>query len=273
MIKNIFSNKYYRWLFIFLLIYIAGGLLLYYFQDKLLFHPEKMSTEYQYQFDIPFKEINLAINKEKKISIIRFTVPDSVCKGVVLFFHGNMQNIARYGKYAPAFTKRNYEIWMIDYPGFGKSTGERTEEIMYDDALLLYKMARASFATDSIIIYGKSIGTGIASQLASVRDCKRLVLETPYYNMGSLAGHYLPIYPVSLLINYKFPTNLYFEKITAPITIIHGTKDEVIPYNQSKKLVALKTKNIELVTIDKGKHNTLFDYPLYHQKIDSLLAL
>jgi Lysophospholipase len=270
--KRIFSKKILRWLNLILAIYIAGGVALFFLQDKLLFHPEKLNASYQYEFDIPFKEINLKVNKEKTLSIIQFTVPDSVCKGVVLFFHGNRQNISRYAKYAPAFTKNNYEVWMIDYPGFGKSTGQRTEEILYDDALLLYRMARVNFSPDSIVIYGKSIGTGIAAELAAVRDCKRLMLETPYYNIESLAQHYFPVYPVAAMFNYSFPINEYFEKITAPVTIFHGIDDQIIPFEQSEKLTLIKNKT-ELVAIKKGKHNNLFEFPLYHQKMDSLLSL
>lgn len=160
---------------------------------------------------------------------------------------------------------------MIDYPGFGKSTGKRSEHIIYDDALLLYKLARSGFTPDSIIIYGKSIGSGIASQLASIRDCKRLILETPYYSIDALAKHYFPVYPIIPMTRYTIPTFQYFEKITAPVTMFHGTNDEVIPYRQSIRLMNLKKPNVELVTIEKGKHNNLNDFSLFHQKLDSLL--
>ena len=161
---------------------------------------------------------------------------------------------------------------MIDYPGFGKSTGKRTEQIMYDDAAMFYKMARARFSKDSIIIYGKSMGTGVAAQLASVTDCKRVILETPYYSMDALMKHYAFIYPVSWLAKYHFPTYSYFKKIEVPITLFHGTKDEMIPYKQAVKLVK-ENPGVELVTIEKGKHNNLNDFPSFHQQLDALLQL
>ncbi|MER3498988.1 MAG: alpha/beta hydrolase [Chitinophagaceae bacterium] len=266
------KRKLVRWLIVVLLVYVIGGVLLYLFQEKLIFHPEPLPPDYRYSFDAPFKEINLAINKEKNLSIVQFIVPDSVCKGVVLYFHGNRKNILRYADYASNFTKNNYEVWMIDYPGFGKSTGERTEQILYDDALRLYKMARVRFSPDSIIIYGKSIGTGIACQLASVLDCRHLILETPFYSGHALAKHFFPIYPVALM-QYDFPSNVYAEKITAPVTIFHGTNDELIPYPQAKKLLKKFKTEKELVTIEKGKHNDLNAFRLFHQKLDSLLNL
>jgi len=265
-------KKIRKWLTIVIALYIAIGAGLYFLQEKFLFHPEKLSPEHIYNFQTPFKEINLAVNNEKNLSIIQFTVPDSVCKGVVLYFHGNRKNIERYASYATNFIKNKYEVWMMDYPGFGKSTGKRSEQILYQDAATLYQMARARFSKDSIIIYGKSIGTGIAAQLASVKDCKRLILETPYYSIDALMSRYAFIYPVGLMAKYHFPNYKYFEKIEVPVTLFHGTKDEIIPYSHSVKLVK-ENALANLVTIEKGKHNNLNDSPLFHQQLDSLLQL
>jgi uncharacterized protein len=266
-------KRIWKWAGIAFAIYAVCGVALYFLQEKFLFHPKKLPEDYIFNFPLPFKEINLAVNNERSISIVWFTVPDSVCKGVVLYFHGNMQNIERYAPFASNFTKNNYEVWMIDYPGFGKSTGERTEQIIYDDAKEFYKMARARFGKDSIVIYGKSIGTGIASQLASIKDCKRLILETPYYSIDALFAHYAFIYPVSWMCKYHFPTYQYFEKANVPITIFHGTRDEVIPYSNAKRLMKVTRPGDELITIEKGKHNNLNDFPLFHQKLDSVLQL
>lgn len=255
------------------LIYIIIGTLLYFFQEKLIFHPESLPVEHRYSFTNPHNEINLTVNEEKNINIVQFTVPDSVRRGVVLYFHGNMQNIGRYAPYAIHFTRNNWEVWMIDYPGFGKSTGERSESIMYQDAMELYKMARARFAADSIILYGRSIGTGVASQLASVRSCKKLILETPYYSMEAVMSRYAFMFPISMMSKYHFPNYEYLQKVIAPVTLIHGTSDEVIAYSNSKRLLEKRkaTQTTELITIEKGKHNNLHEFPEFQRKIDSLL--
>jgi pimeloyl-ACP methyl ester carboxylesterase len=270
-------RKIRKWLLIILLVYVAGGVGLYFLQEKFLFHPETVPHTQPYQFDLPFREINLTINAEKNISIVQFSVADSVCRGVVLYFHGNMDNISRYAGYAGHFTRNNYEVWMIDYPGFGKSTGDRSEQILYADAMEMYKMARARFGPDSIILYGRSIGTGIASQLATKRSCKRLILETPYYSMDALMRHYAFIYPVSSMTKYHFPNHEYLEKVIAPVTMFHGTNDEVIPYKNSKRLLKLRDQThpgtSELVTIEKGKHNDLDEYALFQGKLDSVLTV
>ena len=263
-------KKIWKWFQIIALVYIMLGVTLYFLQEKFIFHPKKLPADYQYQFDIPFRQIDLAVTAEKNLSIIQFTVPDSVRKGIVLYFHGNRMNINRYAKYAPEFTRNNYEVWMMDYPGYGKSTGKRSEQILYDDALILYKMALSKVSVEHIIIYGKSLGTGIAAQLASIRDCKRLILETPYYSMDALAKHYFFMYPVMPMTKYALPTNRNFEYIKAPITIFHGTSDQIIPYKQAKWLAEMKP-GTELITLEKGRHNNLPDFPLFQQKLDSLL--
>ena len=216
-------------------------------------------------------EVNIPYNKETTLNIIRFKTNDSIARGVVLYLHGNRKNISWYAKYASNFTKNGYEVWMLDYPGFGKSTGRFTEQELYGYALQLYKLARTKYKPADIIIYGKSLGTGIASQLASVRDCKYLILETPYYSMNSLAAHYLPVYPVSRMLHYHFPTNEYLKEVTAPIIIFHGTDDGVVPYSNATRLVGVLKQSDEFITVEGGSHNDLNDFPLFHQKLDSLL--
>ena len=267
------KKKIRNWFIAIVIVYIICGVALYFLQEKFLFHPEKLDADHKFSFTIPFKEINLPFNDKKNISIIQFTVPDSIRKGIVLYFHGNMKNIERYAPFATHFTWNKYEVWMMDYPGFGKSTGKRSEQIIYNDALQLYKMARAKVSKDSIIIYGKSIGTGVASQLASVRNCKRLVLETPYCSIDALFRHYAFIYPVSWLTDYHFPSDDYFKDIQDPITIFHGTDDGTIPFSQAQRLMKLAKPGDELITLEKGGHNNLADFPLFQHKMDSLLQL
>src|SRR5205823_1244644 len=102
---------------------------------------------------------------------------------------------------------------MPDYPGYGKTTGELTEKKLYDESMQVYKMARSKFSKDSIIIYGKSLGSGIASHLAAAVDCRRLILETPYYSIPALFTCYAPIYPNSYMSHFKLPTYEYLQQV------------------------------------------------------------
>jgi pimeloyl-ACP methyl ester carboxylesterase len=267
MTKKIF----FRWLKLVIIIYCAIGIAFYYLQERILFHPQALSKDAKYNFSHPYTELNIPYDHETNLNIVEFKVPDSSVKGVVLYFHGNRNNISWYEKYVTNFTKRNYEVWMVDYPGFGKSTGKFTEQKVYEYALQLYILARARFKPSGIVIYGKSLGSCIASQLASVRDCKYLILETPCYSMTSLVSHYFPVYPVNQMLHYHFPNNEFLKTVTAPVIIFHGTEDWMVPYRNALRLEEVLKPHDEFVTIQGGSHNDLNDFPVFHQKLDSLL--
>jgi uncharacterized protein len=250
------------------IVYLAGGLLLYLFQDMLIFHPKSVAQQHKFSFNEPYEELNLSYRQDN-LSIVKFK-PASARKGLVLFFHGNMENVEHYKQYPSLFTKNGFEIWMIDYPGFGKTTGKRTENIMYEQAMIMYKKATEQIQPDSIVIYGKSLGTGLASYVASQVRSRLLILETPYYSIRELAGDLFPMYSFIPLTRYNFPNGEFLKKTQTPTVILHGTKDKVVPYHHGKRL-ADENKKIELVTIENGRHNDLFGFELYQRKMDSML--
>jgi len=266
-------KKIFRWAKIIIFLYCIVGIALYYLQDYFLFRPTALPRNYQYHFDVPFSEVEIPFNKTDTLNMVKFTPVDSVRKGVVIYFHGNKENINRFAKFSSNFTRLGYEVWMADYPGYGKSVGNRTEKILYEQSLQIFKMASSKYAKDSIVIYGKSLGTGIAAYLASRYDCKQLILETPYYSIPDLLGYYAFIYPMQRMSKYKIPTYQYLESVKSPIVIFHGTNDGLIPYRCAKKLKEVLKPTDQFITIEKGSHNDINDFPLYHQKLDSLLKL
>jgi uncharacterized protein len=269
--SNTIRKKAVKWLKIIAMVYVLGGIALYFLQDFILFHPVSLKRNHQYDFTEPHRDISIPLNDKDTLNLIDFFPADAGKRGIVLYFHGNKKNISWYAKYIPHFTRHGYEVLMIDYPGYGKSTGKLSEQKLYDWASLVYTIANKKFAADSIIIYGKSMGTGIASQLASLRPCKKLILETPYYDFPSVVSHYLPIYPVQRMIHYKLPTFQYLPAVKAPITIFQGTDDWLVTYSNAKRLAPLLKKGDEFVTVEGAGHNNLYTYRLVTQKLDSLL--
>jgi len=263
----------FRWIKIIVFAYAAIGITLFYLQEYLLFHPEKLDSGYPYKFEQPFTETNIAFNETDTMNLVQFLPADSTRKGVVLYYHGNKQNIGRYAKFVNVFTKLGYEVWMEDYPGFGKSTGRRSEKKLYEQAMAVYKLAAGKYHNDSIIIYGKSLGTGIASYVASRTSCSRLILETPYYSIPDLFGCYAFIYPTQQMSTYKIPTYQYLQDVKYPITIFHGTSDGVIPYRCAEKLKKVLKPGDEFITIEGGTHHNLYGFEQYQTKMDSLLHL
>jgi len=252
------------------LLYASGAMVLYFFQKKIMLHPKILPLNYQFFFDIPFVELNIPMG-DYNVSLVKFLSPNAIPKGVILYFHGNRGNINRYAKHIPNLTKHGYEVWMTDYPGFGKTTGEFTEENVYLQAREIYRLANARFNEDQIIVYGRSLGSGVASWLASKKPCKCLILETPYYSVPDLFKSYVPIYPVNAIMKFKFPTGEYLKQVTAPVIIFHGTNDWVIPYSCAEKLKTTLKLGDEFVTVQKASHNDLEAFPVFNSKLDSIL--
>ena len=266
------KKKFFRILKIVLLIYASIGIALYYLQERFLFHPEKLESNYKFSFDQKFEELSIPFNEEDTMSLVKFFPSDSIRKGLVVYYHGNMANITHYAEYAKPFTKAGYEVWMEDYPGFGKSRGERDEKKMYSQAIEVKRMADAKYHADSIIIYGKSLGTGIAAYVAAASHAKLLVLETPYYSIPALFSTYAFIYPTAQMSRYKIPTHEYLENVDFPAVIFHGTKDNVIPLSCAERLKKVMKPSDQFITIPGADHQNINRTPEYYRAIDSLLA-
>ena len=254
-----------------LLLYGLVGIIVYYGQDYFFFRAEALLPGQQYQFNQPFREVNLPFSHIANINIIQFGTPDTP-RGCVLYFHGNRKNISWYAKHAPLFTQLGYEVWMIDYPGFGKSTGELNEDVLHAYALQLYRLARKSFGPDSLIIYGKSMGTGIAARLAAREPARQLILETPYYSFTSVISHFLPIYPVERMVHIKLPTYQYLPQVQEPITILHGTDDGLIPLSNAKRLQPFLKPGDQFITIEGGSHNDLAEFELFRKTVIEVIG-
>ncbi len=265
------KRRIFNWIKIIALIYASIGIALFYLQEKFLFHPKKLSSSHPFKFEGRFEESFVPFNEEDTMSLVKFFPKAISSRGVVLYFHGNMSNVEHYASFMAPFLKIGYEVWVEDYPSFGKSTGTITERKLFEQALQVKKMADVKFNTDSIIIYGKSLGTGIAANVASRSKAKMLILETPYYSIPSLFNCYAFIYPNSLMSNYKLPTGEFLADVQYPITVFHGTNDNVIPYRCAAQLKPVLKTADRFITIEGASHNNLNSTSIYFNAIDSLL--
>ena len=243
------------------------------FQEKLIFRNTQIPLNYEYKFKGDFEEMWFQPEAGVKLNALYFRTDSAMRKGLVVYFHGNADDLKRWGEYADDFTNNHYDILMIDYRQFGKSTGELSEKALHTDARYVYDWAKNHFPENKIVIYGRSLGTGIATRLASETNPKMLLLETPYFSLIDVGKSYLPILPYNLLLRYKMRTDLCIKAVKCPIHLFHGTKDEVVPYQSSIKLANLLNKKPSeiLTTIPEGKHKNLGEFRLYHIVLDSLL--
>ena len=262
MILNIFT--------IFIVCYLIGGVILFLIQDKLIFHPDILDLDYQYKFTIPFKELNFDCPSGNQINALYFPT-NHPKKGTVFYHHGNSQDLSLWGYEAEPVTRLGYDVLMYDYPTFGKSTGELSSEYLFSDAQFLLEWLQKKEKDTLIILYGRSLGTGIAAKLASENHkISKLILETPYYSMARMAQTFVGIYPMSFILRFKIKTYQYLPKVTCPTYLLHGDYDELIPIRQAKRL-AKKSTLAELTIIKGGTHNDLPFHQSFRNKIFEIL--
>jgi len=245
------------------------GSALYFFQEKILFLPTVLEQDYRYQFNSNFEELFLKPEENATINALHFKVENP--KGVILYFHGNAGDLSRWGKLTGYFVERQYDVLIMDYRTYGKSIGKLSEQAFYTDAQFCYDYLLKQYSEKEITVYGRSLGTGIASYLASENQPKQLILETPYHSILDVAKSRFPMFPIKVLLRYHFPTFKVLPKTTCPITIIHGTDDNLVPYASGKKLSELGLDNLDFITVEGAGHNNLIEFEDYHKVIKSKL--
>lgn len=265
--KNVYS-----WIKIIIIVYCVGGIALYYLQDKFLFHPKKLAPDFAYNFPVKSEEIYIPINTTDTVHILRL-YPKEKAKGAVIYFHGNTGNNSNYYKSSKIFLDKGMEVWIPDYPSYGKTTGELTEEKIKEQAIQVERLVSSAFAPHKVIFYGQSFGTGVASYLASETACKFLILESPYSDIPSLFKRYAFMYPVNNMIKYKFPVIDYLPNVVEPVIIFHGTADNVIPIKESQRLKKVLKPADKYYELNGISHNDVNIALQYTTAIDSLLNL
>lgn len=245
------------------ILYVLLVVSAYFFQERLIFFPQKMPLNHTYDFCQGFEELNLTTKDGASLNAVHLKRDSAL--GVVLYFHGNSGNISHLNHVANLFDRKGYDAILVDYRTYGKSTGELSEEALKRDAQLFYDYARTQYDETQIVLYGRSFGTGVASGLAADNHPKKLVLESPFYSAVSLGQHRFPILPVGWLAEFRFPSHEYLQKVGCPIYIFHGTDDRVIPYKFAEELYAAipETTPKHFYRIEGAGHNYLQDFEVF----------
>ncbi len=172
--------------------YLAFCLFFYFTQHFYFFRPEILPSSFKYSYEFPFDELEFEMEDGGKINGIHFKVPASL--GVVYYLKGNSRSIKGWGKFAKDFLANGYDLVMIDYRGFGKSTGKRTQTKLFNDAQFMYKWIAQQYPEDKIVIYGRSLGSGIAARIASWNNARLLILDSPYFSFYHNVRRFLFFY-------------------------------------------------------------------------------
>lgn len=238
-------------------------------QDYFFFRPERLPNWFTYKYPFPFREIDFDMEDGGKVNAILFEVPNR--KGVVFYIKGNSRSIKGWGKFAKDFVGKGYDFFILDYRGFGKSRGKRSESILYSDLQHAYRWLEKEFPEESIVLYGRSLGSGLAARIASWNHPRLLVLDSPYYSFYHQVRLYGFWLPLRSLLRYSIRTDQFIQKVECPVHLLHGTSDVLIPFRHSRELAALNPGNIHLHPIKGAGHNNLPDFAEYHEVLYQLL--
>lgn len=249
--------------------YLCLNALLFIGQEAIVFHPTKLAVDYKFQFSQPFEEVYITAKDSTHLHGVLLKADSS--KGLVFYLHGNGGTVDSWGRVAPTYTTLGYDVFVLDYRGYGKSGGViSSEQQFFDDVQSAYNQMKIRYNENEIIVLGHSIGTGVAAWLASTNQPKSLILEAPYYSLVDLTKHLLPVVPTDIL-KYKFETFKYLQQTKVPVVIFHGRNDEVIYCESSVKLKPYLKSQDRLIFLDRQGHCELHHNSIYIRHIEEIL--
>lgn len=236
----------------FVIIYLLLISYVYFNQVGMVFQSAKLSKDYKFDYHQKFEELNIKSFDGVQLNGLLFKAENS--KGLVFYLHGNAGTLETWGSIAGIYTSLGYDIFILDYRSFGKSEGEiENEEQLNKDVSVVYKTLTKRYPENKIIIAGYSIGSGLATILASENKPKALILQSPYYSFTELSSSRVPFFP-DFMKKFSLETAEYLPKIKAPIYIFHGMQDQLIPYENSVRLNELLKGKGHFYPLENQEH-------------------
>ena len=250
---------------IILIVYIAFGLLVYLRQGHFVFVPSKSVSNTPAYLKIPFQEVTLRTTDNE--SIAAWFIPcDSTSeftggKGAenaptVLFCHGNAGNIGDRLESIATFHGMGLNVLIFDYHGYGNSTGKPTEKNTYrgGEAAWNYLVGEKRVSPGRIILFGRSLGGGIASWLAEKHNPAILIMESTFSSAPDMAAQMFPFLPSRLVCQFKYDTRARMRHITCPLIVSHSKEDKTIPFSQAERIFEAANEPKTFIELH-GPHN------------------
>ena len=224
-------------------------------QRKLMYFPDPTRTAPAAAGLPAAEEVLLTTADVEKV--IAWHVPPKGDRPVVLYFHGNGGSLAGRAKRFRAFTADGTGLFALSYRGYGGSTGRPTETGLIADADAAYALVAARYPVERIVVWGESLGTGVAVAVAESHKISQLVLESPFTSAADVGARGYWFLPVHLLMKDPFHSDERIGKVTVPLLILHGTDDAVVPFALGEKLFAMANEPKRFLRFEGGGHNNL----------------
>ncbi len=233
---------------------------LYAAQESLIFVGTKLPADHAFEFDLPHRELTIEVDGAA-LNALHFRQPDP--RGLVFFLHGNGGNLRSWTTGADYYQRVNYDMFMLDYRGYGKSTGEMvSEEQLHADVRIAWDTVAPEYSGKPIVLYGRSLGAALAVRLATEVEPDLVVLVSPFTSLLAMATAQYPIVPAAL-VRYPLRTDELIADVRAPIVFVHGDRDTFIPIDHSRTLLELATAPSRLLTIEGADHYDIHSYSSY----------
>ncbi len=217
-------------------IYAISALALYVFQRRLLYFPDPTHYTPQQAGLADVEEVSLATSDGERL--VAWYKPAPAPAPVLLYFHGNGGGLFLRNQRIEAFAGAGYGVFILGYRGYSGSTGSPSEKAFIADGLLAYDYLKAQgVAPSRIVLYGESLGTGIAAQIASQRQTAAVILEAPFGSVAAEAKARFGLFPTNWFLLDRFDSMEHIGRINAPLLILHGSQDAVIPASSSPHIV------------------------------------
>jgi hypothetical protein len=245
-----------KWTLIVLLVgYVGVVVLLYVVQRALMYFPESERTA-PAAAGLPGAE-EIPLDTADGERLIAWHVPPRGDRPVVLYLHGNGGALRNRVDRFRALTADGTGLVAVDYRGYGGSTGRPSEAGLLIDAQTAYAFAVARYPLARVAVWGESLGTGVAVGLAAARPVGRLVLEAPFTSAADLAARQYPFVPVRWLMHDQFRSDLRIASVAAPLLVLHGERDTIVPIEYGKRLFGLAREPKRFVRFPQGEHEGL----------------
>lgn len=206
---------------------------------------------------LAFEEVTIATEDGERLH--GWFLPDAAARGTVLFLHGNAGNISHRLDTLALLRELGVQVLIIDYRGYGRSTGTPGENGLYADARAAWRYLTDTrgIAPDRIVALGRSLGSAVAARLAAERQLAGLILEAAFTSMADLAASQYPMFPVRPLLRHRYDTEAALQEVTRPVLFVHGRDDRLVPPEHGRRLHGQARDPAGWVTLDGG-HDDAF---------------
>ncbi len=237
-----------------LLLLIIINVVMFVQQPRITFYPYSEHEASPPQWGLPYEEV--ALITEDGVRLHGWYIPHPAATKTLLFLHGNGGNISHRGESLTIFHRLELNTLIIDYRGYGRSKGEPSEQGLYRDARAAwhYLVGQRGVKPEQIILFGRSLGGAVATDLASQVRPAALILESTFSSARAVATHLFPLLSTVVLLRYRFASDERIALVTSPILMLHSPQDEVIPYSLGRALYAAAPSPKQFVEM-RGGHN------------------